>query len=289
MQRSRHLGNNADKQWETERRDARRAAVRLNHGLNEIEEAQLYHVNNMTKEQKRLQMDLVKMKQATAKNKTTKCVPPGKSPLYPPNSGGRGKLSRHDKNESKNTVSTPEGIVVASGSSMTLQMRINDFMDGVSRKDNLQSSPSVQGPTAEPPESDINVTDVENAMAKRLSISGSINEVQNSSEFNDKTKGLTIKSSTQETIPKSAYFNAPPSKSRRGSLFKEKYIFDEETFAPDGGLRTLHTMPDLMVSLKEAKKARYIRHRHKLDSEKELSVHEVFQKDHNKDNDTNKN
>ncbi|KAM8931044.1 coiled-coil domain-containing protein 190 isoform 2-T2 [Pelodytes ibericus] len=285
MQRSKLIGSNMDKQWEAQRRGDRRAAVRLNNGLQEIEEAQLYHVNSMTKEQKRLQMDLIKMKQSKSKNKTTnpKGVPPGKPALLQTFPGSRGQICRtENRGDRKQPAHQSDGSVMASGSSMTLQMRINDFMDGVNKKGKTDS-PSSPSPNTEPSLSGINMTDLKNSMAKRLSISesspvlqgeGSIDNEQKSS---DKSKEPTIKTSLQETTSKPMNFNPQFVKPRRGSLFKEKLFFDEEIYAPDGGLRTLHAMPDMMNSFEEAKKARYIRHKNKLDSEKELSVQEIFQ------------
>ncbi|CAH2312759.1 Hypothetical predicted protein [Pelobates cultripes] len=293
MSRSKRLDGTMDKQWEAERRGAKRAEVRLNNGIQQIEEAQLYHVNTMTREQKKLQMDLIKMKQASAKSKTTtrSGVPPGKPALHP--TGGRGQLLRpenHAERTRKQSASRSNGPVMASGSSMTLQMRINDFMDGVGKK----------GKMAEPPVSGMSVTDVGNSIARRLSISGNstVTEVRESNnkdqdsasgvtmESSDKSLGSSMKS-LQETSTRPIYVTPPSARSRRGSLFKEKLYFDEETYAPDGGLRTLHTMPSAMDSFEEAKKARYIRHSKKIESERELSVQEIFQREQAQDDEEN--
>ena len=52
--------------------------------------------------------------------------------------------------------------------------------------------------------------------------------------------------------------------------------FDGARYNPDGQVRTMHTLPNLEKSLKEAKKTRYVRHKKKQWFETELSINEVF-------------
>ncbi|KAM3915654.1 LOW QUALITY PROTEIN: coiled-coil domain-containing protein 190 [Leptodactylus fuscus] len=244
MQRSRHLGSNMDKQWEAERRGAKRAEARLNNGIQEIEEAQHYHMNSMTKEQKRLQKDLMRIKQGKKKKIEI---------------NWRASSIR----SSSKLTSSPEGPVIASGSSMTLQMRINDFMDGV-KKGKAENFPR-NG--TELLLSGTNTTDIKTSSSRRASICSV-------------TEDGVLKNDLQgKLILASGSGNPQYLRQRRGSFFKEKITFDEEIYAPDGGLRTLHTMPDFMDSLEEARHARYIRHRVKPESEKELSVDEIFQRE----------
>ncbi|XP_075050405.1 uncharacterized protein LOC142126982 [Mixophyes fleayi] len=192
----------------------------------------------------------------------------------------------------KQPITSPEIPVMASGSSMALQMRINDFMDGVSsRKGKTESSP-VQRNGTESSVSGTNITDAKISTGRRLSISSttedtiSKNDVQGrltglQPYINDKTFGSTKK---LEDMPlKQTVLNPQFARQRRGSLYKEKPAFDEEIYAPDGALRTLHSMPDFMDSLEEAKSARYIRHKIKPESEKELSIGEIFQRDNTDD------
>ncbi|KAM4021875.1 coiled-coil domain-containing protein 190 isoform 2-T3 [Anomaloglossus baeobatrachus] len=259
MQRSRHLGNNMDKQWEAERRGAKRAEARLNNGIQEIEDAQNYHMNSMTKEQKRLQKDLIRIKQATAKKASnTKNDHRTETPQTQPTITGRSQLP-----------ASLQGPVMASGSSMTLQMRINDFMDGVKKEkgENLQR--------IEFPLSGTIITDTKTSPARRLSIISVTGDVVSKDDLPGKSS--SVLSNTKDKAIGSA--NPQFHRQRRGSLFKDRAAFDEEIYAPDGGLRTLHTMPDLMDSLEEAKNARYIRHRVKPEFEKELSVGEIFIKE----------
>ncbi|XP_072276242.1 coiled-coil domain-containing protein 190 [Pyxicephalus adspersus] len=282
MNRSRNLGNNVDRQWEAERRGAKRAEVRLNNGIQEIQEAQNYHISSMTKEQKRLQKDLIRIKQATVKKTTS---PTGlkenhktRSPLH---------------NESKPKSSLEDEQVMASGSSMTLQMRINDFMDGVSSRKVKADSEVIQKNKAETSLSATSTTDPAVSAPSISSVDEDTNNKNNSmkdksselpTDSGDKTLS-SVGKSVNEEMPIKPPALAPEYMRRRSSLFKDKPLFDEEIYAPDGVLRTQHTMPDFTESLEEAKHARYIRHKVKPESEKELSVEEIFQV---KNNDANK-
>lgn len=56
-------------------------------------------------------------------------------------------------------------------------------------------------------------------------------------------------------------------------------LFPSEMLAPDGHLRTVHTLPIFAQALAEARKARYIRHRGQPLCERELTVREIFAQD----------
>ncbi|OCT83077.1 coiled-coil domain-containing protein 190 [Xenopus laevis] len=301
MQRSKHLAINTDKQWEVERRSAKRAEARLTNGIHEIEEAQLYHVNNMIKEQKRIQKDLMRIKEASRK---TSGNPRDKHPNYsagrvlqhPTNNDGR---SQHSVpgivggRTVKKTEPMTAGPVMASGSSMTLQMRLNDFMDGFNSRGAKMGPPTVPKPESESSSTENNMSAVNKIAAKRLSISenptateesvSNSEEQGPSSDIHTETNENvveTVQKSSTDVVPQSlGHTNTQSVRQRSGSLFKENLVFDKEVYAPDGSLRTMHTMPDLMQSLEDARKARYIRHRHRPDFEKELSIQEIFQKD----------
>lgn len=53
-------------------------------------------------------------------------------------------------------------------------------------------------------------------------------------------------------------------------------LFPSEMLAPDGHLRTVHTLPNFAQALVEARKARYIRHRGQPLCERELTIREIF-------------
>ena len=54
---------------------------------------------------------------------------------------------------------------------------------------------------------------------------------------------------------------------------------DPQKLNPDGSVRTRNAMPDFKKTMKEAQKARYVRHKEKQWFEKELTVGEIFNKD----------
>ncbi|XP_070531706.1 proteoglycan 4-like [Ptychodera flava] len=56
-------------------------------------------------------------------------------------------------------------------------------------------------------------------------------------------------------------------------------VFDQGKYAPDGGLRTIHLLPDADEAFEEAKKARYLRGKDWAGTETELSINEIFAKD----------
>ncbi|XP_071802490.1 uncharacterized protein [Asterias amurensis] len=55
-------------------------------------------------------------------------------------------------------------------------------------------------------------------------------------------------------------------------------VFDQDTYAPDGSLRTMHMLPDPMETFEEAKKARYLRWRGPKEDDIELTVNQIFGK-----------
>ncbi|XP_053549104.1 coiled-coil domain-containing protein 190-like [Bombina bombina] len=253
MQRSRLLGSNADKQWEAERRGVKRQEIRLNNGLQELEAAQMYHVNSMTKEQKRIQKDLIKIKQATVPKTASNTrggnyVPKAGRPTA---SGSKGQLSNRSTGGGSSGTLTTTGADKASPAA--LQMRINDFMDGIS---------SLKVNTDPPAAS---------------------NDEPSASEVVAEAKEKSQKEAPQlaklEKSASSAHLIPQYSRQRRGSLIKENQTLDVDMYLPNGRLRTMYTMPDLKDSLEEARKARYIRHRGLVESERELTIEEIFQKE----------
>lgn len=54
--------------------------------------------------------------------------------------------------------------------------------------------------------------------------------------------------------------------------------YDADMHNPDGTLRTVHNMPTFESAWEEAQKARYIRSKHTLERERELSINEIFDK-----------
>ena len=65
---------------------------------------------------------------------------------------------------------------------------------------------------------------------------------------------------------------------RKGMPLNIDVVFDQETYAPDGSLRTMHMLPDPEECFEEAKKARYLRWRGPNNDDVELTVNQIFGK-----------
>ncbi|XP_039270242.2 uncharacterized protein LOC120344960 isoform X1 [Styela clava] len=55
-------------------------------------------------------------------------------------------------------------------------------------------------------------------------------------------------------------------------------VFDADTYAPDGRLRTVHCLPNVDKAYKEARQARYVRTKYKREIDRELTVSEIFRR-----------
>ncbi|XP_043941338.1 coiled-coil domain-containing protein 190-like [Protopterus annectens] len=299
MQRTRLYGAQWDqgKHIDVERRDERRDEVKLKKGLNNLEEAHQYHMNTMMREQRRIQKDLSRIRQGYSKNKPVfRTWAPGaererssigpKKTLLPTISSGGGTESPGWRTQ--RSFSTKKSIFnITAGQPHTLQMRINSFIEDVSSRKDLKSTAQ----TPEVPEristpigmrkvktessiADINMSNIKLSIAKRLSISR-----EPSQEGFTSDNSTNVASVNQDKASEDG--NAREVFQQNASLqplsnFLENPDIDTEAFAPDGNLRTMHTLPNFMDSLAEAKKARYIRYRGFPESERELTVTEIF-------------
>ena len=59
-----------------------------------------------------------------------------------------------------------------------------------------------------------------------------------------------------------------------------QFVFDQEKYAPDGSLRTVHMLPDADTAYSQARTARYLRWRdpNEMEYDKELTINEIFSK-----------
>ncbi|XP_006014086.2 coiled-coil domain-containing protein 190 [Latimeria chalumnae] len=306
------------KRSEAQRREAKRTEARLMSGLHDIEEARLYHVNTMIKEQRRIQRDLMRVKQGdgVAQNKgiklkvsisirysKTKMISNSRN-LFPGNERDRslvfnrvmlptipiGKDQKHimepDAHRAKKLFPMKMSrLAIQPGISVALQMRVNDFIDGDNSKKGSQVTQAMAEPDrsftpsgirkvkAEASIADINMSNVKYSIAKRLSISGKpkgqeATEKKEASSVDSKTAANEDEAivSSSETTPKPGQL----------SVLAENSALNLEAFTPDGFLRTMYTIPSFQEAFQEAKKARYIRHRGIPESEKALSINEIF-------------
>ncbi|XP_076873328.1 coiled-coil domain-containing protein 190 isoform X2 [Brachyhypopomus gauderio] len=273
---------------EAERRAGRRADAILAHGLQRLDKAKHYHLNTLIREQRTLQRHLLTIKTGSRlRGRQAVGLQPSNHELsHPPVSckktllpiiplaGGEPDRHRCEKPHS----------------SYTLQARIQDFISsGTNHADSspspiclpgLKPQPTNLLPPAAPVRASrgreqgreqgrqqaVSLRATENEMHRPLweSVRGRHKDGQRENEpmMTRAREGATAKE-MDRTVSSS-----PPLSPLLSPLL--------ELSAPDGHLRTVHTLPDFAQAMMEARKARYIRHRVQPFSERELSITEIF-------------
>ncbi|XP_067845853.1 coiled-coil domain-containing protein 190 [Heptranchias perlo] len=305
------------KRLDAERRESKRAEARLRNGLHDLEEARFYCINRMIKEQRWIQRDLMRIKNGYSKKKAVSSFRRLCLDNNPPAKGTSGSsntvlptipavkdqtvIMESEGIRTQNYYSAKTGrVVIPPGTSLALQMQINDFLNGISSQretsdahageEEVQPSrpSSARKLKTETSIGGINVSGVKHSIAKCLSISGKPAgpDVANG-RGNPAADGQTAQEVNVTETKRSAVTSDPAPKeikpkqlasSPQLSACHENFPDDSEFYAPDGLPRTMHTMPSFLEAFAEAKKARYIRHRSKTDAEKELSISEIFGK-----------
>ncbi|XP_051789228.1 coiled-coil domain-containing protein 190 [Erpetoichthys calabaricus] len=209
MQRSRGKITNdgLTRRFDGEQRDARQAQARLANGLQQLEDARLYHLNNMLREQKHVKQDLRRLRQGTVSGKSS-CTP-----------GTQPQQRQHMR---ASLAGTQASVPRTHGSAnRSLQSRVEEFINAEKAEPETDSAGHEEG----------------------TGDSEVLQEVR--SEPSSPVSSLS---------------------------------FDPEIMAPGGHLRTIHALPSFSEALHEARKARYIRHRRPLESERELTMQQIFQR-----------
>uniref|UniRef100_UPI00398E5EB7 coiled-coil domain-containing protein 190 n=1 Tax=Pristiophorus japonicus TaxID=55135 RepID=UPI00398E5EB7 len=311
------LEGDITKQLEAERRESKRAEARLRNGLHDLEEARFYCINRMIKEQRRIQRDLLRIKNGYSKKKAVssfrRLCPDSNIPakgksgssntVVPtiPAVKDQAVILDSEGIRTQNYYSTKAGkVVIPPSASLALQMQINDFLNGFSsrqEKSDAHTGAEEAHPSLPPSTcrlktktsiDSVNMTGLKDSVAKRLSISGKPAglDVANRRE-NQAADGQAEPGASDAKTSGSVVTGDPapkPIKSRQSasspqlSPYLESASHDSEFYAPDGLPRTMHTMPSFLQAFAEAKKARYIRHRIRTEDERELSIGEIFGK-----------
>ncbi|XP_070602817.1 coiled-coil domain-containing protein 190 [Erythrolamprus reginae] len=266
------------KHWEAKRRDIKRAEARLTLGLRSLEEARLYYLNTMTREQQRLQQELQRLQKSCSKQKFS--LGPGHIPskaTFPPPPFPIVQNSddfHYTGLRSQRKTLPKTGEVAWTTQSSIHPWKLGGDVPGCEgkRKGHL---PPLEA-------KDPNVADVREmsslkaSMAKQLNISAEsvdktgIIEEQGKDSIKEEPRDSQAKDTMTITKP----MNLP--ENRRSSLDHERLIMDPEAYAADGRLRTMYSRPDFLKSYGEVRKARYIRHRGIPAWEKELNLPEIF-------------
>ncbi|CAH1271187.1 Hypp4595 [Branchiostoma lanceolatum] len=159
----------------------------------------------------------------------------------------------------------------------SLQEKVNQFI-GVDERSKRKARDSPRLPRGENG-MEINMDEVKESIAKRLASKSSL-------EINEEQRldTVPILPDIQDAPGKVNSLVAPGSQKKNDLQSVEDFlanpVFNPELYAPDGHVRTLHTLPNFKDSFDEAKKARYLRmgKGELLPSEVPLSVNEIFAK-----------
>uniref|UniRef100_A0A8C8SGD3 Uncharacterized protein n=2 Tax=Pelusios castaneus TaxID=367368 RepID=A0A8C8SGD3_9SAUR len=270
------------RRWELARRDIKRAEARLSHGLQDLEEARHYHMNSMIREQRQIQKELLRLQQGNSRKKAHGMLgdisqEAGKRPALPilsPLSGQQHSDSRMERwRTPKSTLPRTEGLPWAAQLTLPYQTSDRDIMDGVG-----QESSGWNGSTctctqakARSSISDLSLSDLRCSLAKHLSISAKAaqpEEPNSHRKWGEDPKG----EAEVRDADVSDAMAKPSSYTDRWtpSLLREKLSFAADAHAPGTN------RPGFLELYAEARKARYIRHKGIPDSEKELSLREIF-------------
>uniref|UniRef100_A0A8C4VUP9 Uncharacterized protein n=1 Tax=Gopherus evgoodei TaxID=1825980 RepID=A0A8C4VUP9_9SAUR len=234
------------KRWELERQFVKQAEARLSHGLQDLEEARLYQMNSMIREQRQIQKELQRLQQGETPFPSPSNRAPSPAPVMKKPSKIRHAVRRdpaqQQAQQSKQWGKSPsstlpkmEGLTQTAQSPLQHQKSDRDILD-----DEGQESCGRHGSTSTRTQAkaassitDVSLSDLRHSIAKRLS-----------------------------TTP---------------SLGHEKLSSDTDPYVPDRShLRPMHSRPGFLELYAEARKARYIRHKGIPASEKELSLQEIF-------------
>ncbi|XP_030627998.1 coiled-coil domain-containing protein 190 [Chanos chanos] len=221
------------------RREERRAEARLAEGLQRLEEVKHYHLNTLTREQRKLHRDLISIRTGNYWRKGIPNTQPTNLDLSHPAVPYRRTLlpiiPRPDREPQRQASIKPQ-------SSTSLQNRVQEFISSGSKTD------SSTVPLCLP---DLKLQPVHTLPSTSTATAG-----------REEKKDRMTKESEVEVSPPASLLS--------------------DYLAPDGRLRTVHTLPNFAQALVEARKARYIRHRGQPLCESGLTITEIFSR-HSKD------
>ncbi|KAJ8388435.1 hypothetical protein AAFF_G00133110 [Aldrovandia affinis] len=246
---------------EAQRREEKRAEARLAGGLQQLDEARLYHLKTLTREQWRIHRDLGAIRACNPWKKTIQSLGSrtwDQDFNHPTLSYRRTLLPiipKTGKGTEKHRSQMPKSGGVG-GSSAGLQARVREFMGGGEPRVEVSGAP-------------LCLPDLKVQAATRPSTAA---QGEKEGEAERKTEKEREQQREGERCPPSP----SPAAGEGGRPSLAEALALDCRLAPDGRLRTVHTLPSFSQALAKARKARYIRHRGLPLCERELSVGEIF-------------
>ncbi|XP_016316739.1 uncharacterized protein LOC107669132 [Sinocyclocheilus anshuiensis] len=260
---------------EAQRRDERRAETRLAEGLQRLDQAKHYHLNTLTREQRRLHRDLISIKTGN----------PWKRGIH---SLGL-RPSNHDVGRPaasyKRTllpIIPMAGKETDSHRSSSLQARVQEFMSSGEKRAE-HSSETLCLP-------DLKRQPVASLTATSTNTEREENKERDMDGEQDRDRGahMDIVRDREKHSQKDRewmLFREREKANERGAEIHgnrcpfSPVSFPSEMLAPDEHLRTVHMLPNFAQALAEARKSRHIRHRGQPLCERELTIREIFAQD----------
>ncbi|XP_074077974.1 coiled-coil domain-containing protein 190 isoform X2 [Macrotis lagotis] len=289
--RQRLVGRDLSRQWEIERRDAKRAEARLSLHLLRLEESWLCRMNTVAWEQRQLQKELERLRQGNSKKKFSSFgnVLHGtqKKPEILMNPLQRGQRHRPAK---PGGIKTEPHLLQTKKyeTSKSIKISSSHSIDCIKNKEEAfsqspRASSSLEGVPKSPRRSSVTV----------------INPDQDRDSINQ-PQGISTDLQRPGAFSKAEVSGAPPGESEareimiaspRGSVDpkpgshtekqrdisgREMPPFDPKTYTLYNYLRTVDTMPTYLELFAKVKNARYLRHRVRPEFERVLSIEEIF-------------
>ncbi|KAK2863901.1 hypothetical protein Q7C36_003055 [Tachysurus vachellii] len=261
---------------EAQRREERRAEARLAHGIQRLDEAKRYHLNTLTREQQALHRHLIALKTGNRwRGLNTAVSRPSNQISNPAVSYNKTRLPiipPADRETNRHRSGKLESIC-------SLQARVQDFLSsGENRADNtsvplclpdLKPQPSNMLPPASPTrENKEGDRDGQNKKHRAIEREGRKSTLE--------THGFSSKDGQREYDQIVARYTDKEEEMNVAIPYSTPLSSLSDTHAPDGQLRMVHTLPNFVQAMAEARKARYIRHRGQPLCDRELSIREIF-------------
>ncbi|CAM4590492.1 unnamed protein product [Lepidochelys olivacea] len=185
--------------WELERQDVKQVEARLSHRLQDLEEARLYHMNSMIKEQREIQ----RLQQGNSRKKAHVTLGDlsqevGKKPALPTlptSSGQQHSNSRVEQLRAlRSTLPKMEGPTRAAQSPLQHQTRNGDILDDAEQESSGRHGSTSTCTQAKAASSipDINLSDLRYSIARRLNISANLAEQEETSSQGELGTGPTV-------------------------------------------------------------------------------------------------